>query len=454
MTPGHNTTVNRASPAQRKAQTPTFGRGSWLFGIPVFGPIFQQLTGSHNRPGMKSSPCAKDLHALAKKYPNHKDAIAVIGRLVEYEESGPDLLEITKTQLQKEKSQKTQLIQTNREIKKLEHLRREIQARAERAETELTRVSDESKALELSISNLANPILREQLPIYWGQSLDLVSKKMPPILGIMGRVGALGRLHPSEDSDSVCTLGKVATSEVDWAHEVEATFFVTAKEERGRARDSEDRIGFLLHENGYRAIALDGVGGSMHPRHLVRELGERVLDADDFQASISNTLRVVGEGMVEDKVMVAPDDKIAFFQKQRLSDGAACVLAAVDYDSKNSRATVYQIGDTVAFVQLPRGKWKVIPEALSDGKSFNSRPQQLNCKDPSGVSQIDTVEIAKATGVIALATDGVAEHILLNGGIEKFIKRVRKCDGDTLLHELRGEGIADDDLSFLLIERK
>jgi len=373
---------------------------------------------------------------------------------VEYEESGPDLLEITKTQLQKEKSQKTQLIQTNREIKKLEHLRREIQARAERAETELTRVSDESKALELSISNLANPILREQLPIYWGQSLDLVSKKMPPILGIMGRVGALGRLHPSEDSDSVCTLGKVATSEVDWAHEVEATFFVTAKEERGRARDSEDRIGFLLHENGYRAIALDGVGGSMHPRHLVRELGERVLDADDFQASISNTLRVVGEGMVEDKVMVAPDDKIAFFQKQRLSDGAACVLAAVDYDSKNSRATVYQIGDTVAFVQLPRGKWKVIPEALSDGKSFNSRPQQLNCKDPSGVSQIDTVEIAKATGVIALATDGVAEHILLNGGIEKFIKRVRKCDGDTLLHELRGEGIADDDLSFLLIERK
>ena len=78
----------------------------------------------------------------------------------------------------------------------------------------------------------------------------------------------------------------------------------------------------------------------------------------------------------------------------------------------------------------------------------------MNCKDPSSASQIDTVEVAKATGVIALATDGVAEHILLNGGIGKFIERVRNSDGEgtSLIHELRSEGIADDDLSFLLIE--
>ena len=470
MTPGHNNdgsrnrqsvanlraTAKRASPPRGKTQTTTFERPSWFFGIPGIGTIFKLFTGSHNRPGMKSSPCAKDLHVLAKKYPSHKDAITVIGRLVELEESGDDLLTIAKTQKKKEESQKTKLVQNSEEIKRLNGLRGELQGRAERAEKELARVNDESKSLELSISNLTDPNLREKFPILWGQSLDLVSKKMPGVLGIMGQAGALGRLHPPEDSDSVCTLRKVATSEVDWAHEVEATSFMTAKQERGKARDSEDRIGFLTHENGYRAIALDGVGGSMHPRHLGRELGERVLDADDFRASIKDTLRGVGEGMVEDKVMVAADVKLAFFQKQRLSGGAACVLAAVDYDSKNSRATVHQIGDTVAFVQRPRGRWAVIPKALSDGKSFDSRPQQLNCKDPSGASQIDTVQIAKATGVIALATDGVAEHILLNGGIRKFIERVRKHDGNgnALLGELRREGIADDDLSFLLIEPK
>ncbi len=474
MTPGHNydrsrnqqsvaslrATAKGAPPPRGKTQTTTFG--GWVFGIPErIGTIFKLLTGSHNRLGMKSSPCAKDLHVLAKKYPIHQDAITVIGRLVELEESGDDLLTIAKTQKQKEKFQETKLVQNSEEIKRLKGLRGEFQGRAERAEKEaeraekeLARVKGESNLFESSISYLADPNLREKFPILWGQSLDLVSKKIPKVLGIMGQAGVLGRLHPPEDSDSVCTLKKVATSEVDWAHEVEATFFMTAKQERGRARDSEDRIGFLTHENGYRAIALDGVGGSTHSRHLVRELGERVLDADDFRASIEDTLRVVGEGQVEDKVMVAADDKLAWLQKQRLSDGAACVLAAVDYDFKNSRATVHQIGDTVAFVQLPRRRWAVIPKALSDGKSFDSRPQQLNCKDPSGVSQIETVQIAKATGVIALATDGVAEHILLNGGIRKFIERVRKHDGDgnALLGELRREGIADDDLSFLLID--
>ena len=471
MTPGHNydksrnrqsvasfqATAKRAPPPRGKTQTTTSGLTGWFFGIPErIGSIFKLFTGSPNRPGMKSSPCAKDLHLLAKKHPSHKDAITVIGRLVELEESGDDLLIIAKTQKKMEQSQKTELVQKGEEIKKLNGLRGELQGRAERAEKELARVNDESKSLKVSISNLADPTLREEFPILWGQSLDIVSKKIPGFLGIMGQAGALGRLYPSEDSDSVCTLKKVATSEVDWAHEVEATFFMTAKQERGRARDSEDRIGFLTHENGYRAIALDGVGGSTHSRHLVRELGERVLDADDFRASIEDTLRVVGEGQVEGKVMVAADDKLAWLQKQRLSDGAACVLAAVDYDFKNSRATVHQIGDTVAFVQLPRRRWAVIPKALSDGKSFDSRPQQLNCKDPSGVSQIETVQIAKATGVIALATDGVAEHILLNGGIRRFIERVRKHDGEenTLLGELMNEGIADDDLSFLLIEPK
>jgi hypothetical protein len=373
---------------------------------------------------------------------------------VELDDSADDFKSIAINQKNKFESMQAKLNRSSNEISQLRTQVDQFLTRAERAEAELEVTRTEAESLDESIRNLVIPGVREELPILWGQSLDLVSKKMPGVLSIMDQADALGRLHPREDSDAICILDKVATKEVSWAHKVEATFLLAAKQERGMARDSEDRIGFMPHERGYRAIALDGVGGSMHPRHLVRELGERSLDADDLQASIRDTLRVVGEGMVEDKVMVAPDDKLAFFQKKRLEGGAACVLAAVDYDSKNSRATVYQIGDTVAFVQLPRGKWKVIPEALSDGKSFNSRPQQLNCKDPSGVSQIDTVEIAKATGVIALATDGVAEHILLNGGIEKFIKRVRKCDGDTLLHELRGEGIADDDLSFLLIERK
>ena len=454
MTRNHNTTVNRASPARVNAQTTTSVSSSWYFGIPVFGPILQYLTGSQNRPGGKSSRCAKELSHLAKKYPEHADSIKPIGRLVELEDSADDIKSIAISQKKRFETLKDTLNLSSKEIGQLRIENSQVIERAVKAETQLEVARTEAESLEESIANLASPVVRKELPILWGQSLDLVSKKMPAVLRIMGNAGALGRLHPSEDSDAICILDKVATQEVSWAHKVEATFLLAAKQERGMARDSEDRIGFMPHESGYRAIALDGVGGSMHPRHLVRELGEGSLDADDLQASIRDTLRVVGEGMVEDKVMVAPDDKLAFFQKKRLDGGAACVLAAVDYASKNKRATVHQIGDTVAFVQLPRGKWEIVPKALSDGKSFDSRPEQLNCKDPSSASQIDTVEVAKATGVIALATDGVAEHILLNGDIGKFIERVRKSDGEgtSLIHELRSEGIADDDLSFLLIE--
>ena len=454
MTRSRNTISNKASPARVNAQTITSVSSSWYFGIPVVGPLLQHLTGSQNRPEGKSYPLAKELSHLAKKYPEHADSIKPIGRLVELEDSADDIKSIARTQKKKFETLNYTLNSRKKEIAQLRIEKSQVIERLVKAETQLEAAHTEAESLENSIANLASPDVRKELPILWGQSLDLVSKKMPAVLRIMDDADALGRLYPDDASDAICILDKVANQEVSWTHKVEATFLLAAKQERGIARDSEDRIGFMFHENGYRAIALDGVGGSMHPRHLVRELGEGSLDADDLQASIRDTLRVVGEGMVEDKVMVASDDKLAFFQKKRLDGGAACVLAAVDYDSKNKRATVHQIGDTVAFVQLPRGKWEIVPKALSDGKSFDSRPEQLNCKDPSSASQIDTVEVARATGVIALATDGVAEHILLNGGIGKFIERVRNSDGEetSLINELRREGIADDDLSFLLIE--
>ena len=380
MTRSHITTAKGAPPARVNAQTTASVSGSWYFGIPVVGTILRTLTGSQNRPGGKSSRCAKELSDLAKKYPKHADSIKPIGRLVELEDSSGDIESIVINQKNKSKSLEAQLNRQSKEITQLHIQARQLLVRAEKADAELEITYAESKSLQESVVNLTDPGVRKELPILWGQSLDLVSKKIPGVLRIMNQEGALGRLHPREDSDAICILDKVATKEVSWAHKVEATFLLAAKQERGMARDSEDRIGFMPHESGYRAIALDGVGGSMHPRHLVRELGERSLDADDLQASIRDTLRVVGEGMVEDKVMVASDDKLAFFQKKRLDGGAACVLAAVDYDSKNKRATVHQIGDTVAFVQLPRGKWEIIPKTLSDGKSFDSSPEQLNAR--------------------------------------------------------------------------
>ena len=91
MTRSHNATAKGAPPARVNAQTTASVSGSWYFGIPVVGPILRTLTGSQNRPGGKSSRCAKELSDLAKKYPKHADSIKPIGRLVELEDSSGDI---------------------------------------------------------------------------------------------------------------------------------------------------------------------------------------------------------------------------------------------------------------------------------------------------------------------------------------------------------------------------
>jgi len=437
----------------KKTQQRNNSMWSWVWSpVEAMRQYFMTTTGSPNRPGKRKSVCAEDLYKVAEKHPEHGGILEIVGRLVELEDSVEDVLKIGKEQKDRHDSQR-------KRIRILKREKGELQSKYSSTKRDLDRHVSRKENLEASVSILADPSVRERLPILWGQSLDTVAKELPGVAEIMGKAGGLGRLLPREDSGAVCLLGteeeivNLTGCKDDFSFR-EATFFVAAKQERGLARESEDRIGFLIHDGGFRAIALDGVGGSMHPRHLVRELGERALSSRDFIASIKETLGVVGEGMVEETVRLSKDDKLAFFQKQRLSGGAACVLAAVDYDDKMQRATVHQIGDTVAFVERGDGEWSVYPSSLTDGKSFDSTPEQLNCKSPSDAKQIETFEIGNATGRIALATDGVAEHILLNGGIGKFINRIRKYgeDGGSLLGDLRSEGIADDDLSFLMIE--
>ena len=424
--------------------------------------MLDRVRGLLSRPNVpasvKPSRCANALSRVAADFPKHSDKIELISRLVMYEDGFPAIEELATVKQRDFESLDREKNNSAKKAKEFEGMSRTERARADQAEAHNRAMQAELRSLGSAISTLAETGSRETNPIVWGQSVDRVSKSMPAVLGILERDGSLGALLPSESSPDACTLHKVATHDDAGGFPIQATYFVTSKEERrrGGARQSEDRIGFRSHPGGYRAIALDGVGGSFHPRQLVREIGERALQSEDLVASVRESLELVGKGMADGEVQVDSNEKVAFFQRERMTDGAACVLAAVDYDSKGRRATVHQIGDTVAFVEAPAGKWNVLPEGLSDGEQFDSRPQQLNCMTPEDAAGIETKTLRNATGRVALATDGVAEHILRNGGIEPFLSRIRehseKARGDSLLEELEKEGIADDDLSFLLIE--
>lgn len=419
---------------------------------------FASITGSPNRPAGKKSECAENLHKLAKKFPGHEEKIEHLARHVELEDALPDAANLGKKLKERVEEQSRTIKSRDSNIKELGE--KEAILRGKNIEQEKTIKEEVTRRqrIGVAISDMNDPTCRETLPIRWGQSLDTIRKELPEMAEIMGKSGLLGRLMPRDYSEDVCVLETIEDFHENEGgfYDSRVTYFLAAKQERGKACESEDRVGFLKHDRGYRAVALDGVGGSMHPRQLVREIGERSLGADDFIDSVRETLEVVGESMTEDKVRMVADSKLEFFQKKRLAGGAACVLAAVDYNEKKRKATVHQIGDTVAFVERKNGVWSIFPRELSDGKSFDSRPEQLNCKIPSGASKIVTSEVNNATGRIALATDGVAEHILSRGGIKEFIGRIRSTGEDgavAFLGELRKEGIADDDLSFLLIDK-
>ncbi len=435
---------------------------------------FEALFGPAGRPGGKKSECAVELAAVAKKHPEYKELIGLIEEVVISKEA---CNELTPAIIEKKKHWEAEKNKINAELNAKDS---ELNSRKIRIESLMKENTEKETQLKLkeeqivsaqercqiaegrfkemnrSLAIISDSNLRAEYPIRWGQALDTVWNEMPAALDLKVQKS---NLYPDDFSPSLCTLKEENRGGRNTP--TRSVLFVAAKEERGMARWSEDRVGFKPSARGYRAVAIDGVGGSTHPRHLVRELGNDILALDgiDIPSMISSTLRRVGSTMSKGAVAVSENEKMAFFQQQRLKNGAACVLAVAEYESEAKTVKVHQIGDTVAFVELAGGKWDLIPGHFAGGDNFDSSPEQLNCLNPDSVRKVKVQTITDATGRVALATDGVAEYILKNGGIDAFLKQINKHvksknDGKEFLMELRKKGIAEDDLSFILIEPK
>jgi len=426
---------------------------------------WEALFGPSGRPGGKNSECAAELVEIAKKYPEHKGLIEIIGEAVASKEvcnELPAAINEKKKRWDAErnsldaklKAKSSELTSKNTMIESLLKENKEKEKQIISTQERCGIAEGRFKKMNESLAFISDSQARDEYPIRWGQELDNVWNEMPKALEVKTQ---RSNLHPNDYSSSLCMLkeenrggrGSLARS----------VFFVAAKEERGIARWSEDRVGFKPSASGYRAVAIDGVGGSTHPRHLVRELGNDILTLDDVPSVIRSTLRRVGSTMNKGTVAVSDNEKMAFFQQQRLKNGAACVLAVAEYEKDEKTVKVHQIGDTVAFVELAGGEWQLVPEHFAGGDNFDSSPEQLNCLNPETVSRVKYHTIKSATGRVVLATDGIAEYILKNDGIKAFLKQINKyvelkTDGKELLLELRKNNIAEDDLSFILIEPK
>jgi hypothetical protein len=335
---------------------------------------------------------------------------------------------------------------------KLESLKMEkngVISQRDVAKEDLVKLQEQLKKrmarLRESLGKVADEELKKDKPLTWGQSIDSVWGEIPEVLSI---IDFDERIRPPENCGEVAEL---RVSCKDEGGNFELTSFVASKRERGIARLSEDRIGFHGKEGGFRALALDGVGGSVHSRHLVRSIAGALLDSDEVAPVIRDELERFGDSMISGEVDFDHDDKTAFFQERRLGKGSSCVLAVVDYDEASKSVLVSQVGDVVAFVETRRG-WRVVPEEFSKGKEFDSRPIQVSTNNPDSVDGIRTIQIEDATGRVAVATDGVAGFILGTTGVDDFIDMVELDDGDAegLLKVLRKKGIEDDDLSFLM----
>ena len=435
---------NNMQQSSVKNESPNNGWFFWSYEDIIPG-LFRIFTGSKSKPKNATSKCGVEIKKLSIKYPEHKAHLQLIGKIIELADSSSTLDSIAKEKMRKLEFLTQQEKEMNKYISEVEEkLNREIENK-NYLENKYHEVCEEKNSIQQANITYMDKKIKKNNPILWGQSLDKVWEYNP---SLVERLERNSKLFPKEyDSTENVKL------------EGEVKYLATPKNERNNSRYSEDRVGYSPTEKGFRAIAIDGVGGSSHPRVLAREIGTEILSKsaikkqEDIVKIISRTMEKVGKSMSDDNIQFSTNPNLAFFQKQKLAQGAACVLAYAEYDGEGIMK-ISQIGDTVAFVERNDDTWDIIPENFSKGDDFNSMPIQLNCLDPKSIDGLQETKIDNSSGRVLLATDGIAEYILENGGILSFLELLKSCNNseETLLNRLNDGNIADDDLSFILIE--
>lgn len=435
---------NNMQQSSVKNESPNNGWFFWSYEDIIPG-LFRIFTGSKSKPKNATSKCGVEIKKLSIKYPEHKAHLQLIGKIIELADSSSTLDSIAKEKMRKLEFLTQQEKEMNKYISEVEEkLNREIENK-NYLENKYHEVCEEKNSIQQANITYMDKKIKKNNPILWGQSLDKVWEYNP---SLVERLERNSKLFPKEyDSTENVKL------------EGEVKYLATPKNERNNSRYSEDRVGYSPTEKGFRAIAIDGVGGSSHPRVLAREIGTEILSKsaikkqEDIVKIISRTMEKVGKSMSDDNIQFSTNPNLAFFQKQKLAQGAACVLAYAEYDGEGNMK-ISQIGDTVAFVERNDDTWDIIPENFSKGDDFNSMPIQLNCLDPKSIDGLQETKIDNSSGRVLLATDGIAEYILENGGILSFLELLKSCNNseETLLNRLNDGNIADDDLSFILIE--
>ena len=430
--------------SSRKNESPTNGWFFWSY-EDIIPRLFRIFTGSKSKPKNATSKCGVEIKKLSINYPEHKAHLQLIGKIIELTDSSSTLDSIANEKMRKLEF----LIEREKDMKKYiseveKKLDKEIENK-NHLENKFREACEENNNVQQANIAYMDKKIKKNNPILWGQSLDKVWEYNP---SLVERLERNSKLFPKEydGAENIKLEGEVK-------------YLAMPKNERTNSRYSEDRVGYSPTEKGFRAIAIDGVGGSSHPRVLAREIGTEILSKsaikkqEEIAKIISRTMERVGKSMSDDDVQFSNNPNLAFFQKQKLAQGAACVLAYAEYDGKENMK-ISQIGDTVAFVERNDDTWKIIPENFSKGGDFNSMPIQLNCLDPKSIDGLQETKIDNSTGRVLLATDGIAEHILDNGGIISFLELLKSCNNseETLLKRLNDGNIADDDLSFILIE--
>ena len=318
--------------------------------------------------------------------------------------------------------------------------------------TELERMRDdlEGKREDLirssgDLSTLPEGCLRHEL------ALDSVLQHLPQLSTRLGRPDGDGPVVlPARTCNSPAKMEFFNLEKWDWRIHT----FTAPKSERYELRYSEDRIGFAEFEGICRLIAVDGVGGSSHGRHLAQRICETALEGKDrIKDRLHLALKTYGEELSCLSNGAMDESKMAFWKDKKNEQGSACVLAIVDVDIESGTVGGWQMGDTVVFAEVMSSggskSWMTFPD-IGAGE-FDCQPEQLNSLNPEGVAGLARFSLENATGRVVVCTDGMADY-MLKKGVEKVVFGMLEYDDPKELTDLlRLDGIADDDLSMIML---
>ena len=178
----------------RKNEPSTNGWFFWSY-EDIIPSLFRIFTGSKSKPKNATSKCGVEIKKLSTNYPEHKEYLQLVGKIIELTDSSSTLDSMAKEKMRKLDFLITQEKELKKYISDVENkLDKEINAK-NRLENKFHKVSEERDNIRQANISYMDKKVKKNNPILWGQSLDAVWEYNPLLVE---KLEKNSKLYPKE----------------------------------------------------------------------------------------------------------------------------------------------------------------------------------------------------------------------------------------------------------------